>query len=231
MRRGALNLQVIMPGAGQGSISVYLLAMQQQLLREGHTMGIQNPRGSDLVAVRTTGLAAALDMDPTHILWIDSDMVFPSDLASVLASHDRDVVACNIIVKDMTGKFYATDEHIPDPSGSSQISSLGLAGLQRVRRVGMGIMMTKADVYRTIDFPWFGHRWYYHEHGEWLPATFDTYHDVALDFSKWRSSFEDWWLCERFERSGIDIWIDHSMSNRVAHLGQVAFYAQGVGIA
>lgn len=231
-----MRLQIVMPGAGQGAMSVYLVALLNYTYSAGvgHSIGIQNPRGSDLVAVRTAGLDAALSENPTHILWIDSDIIFPPDLALTLASHDLDVVGCNVIVKDMTGNFYATNSHIPDPSGASQISSLGKSGIEKVKRVGLGVMMTKADVYNRISFPWFGHRWYYKSGKDWLPADFDTHveNDAARPLSdNWRSSFEDWWLCERFERAGIDVHIDHTLSCRVAHLGQVAFCAEGIGLA
>lgn len=144
-------------------------------------------------------------------------------------AHDVDVVACNVVVKDFAGRMYATNSHIPNPSGEEQISSVGRSGLEKVRRIGLGIMLTKADVYSRIRFPWFGHRWYRRiDKNCWLPVRFEDKYSGEVDMADWRTSFEDWWLCERFEEAGIDVQIDHDMSQKVGHRGSCVFMPEGV---
>lgn len=228
-----MKLELITPGYAQGNLHVFLVSMVNYLRDHGHeAIGIQNPCGSDLVAVRTSGVLAALKHNPTHILWIDSDMTFECDLASRLLAHDKDVVTCNTVVKDFRGVPSATNSTVPSPDGSDQVSSTDKTGLEKIKRIGMGIMMVKADVFSRIQFPWFGHKWYVD-----LPVT--GWSEVgykqgiayaALDPAKWRTSFEDWYFCERLQDAGIDIWLDHDASQTIGHRGTCVFRQAGVSI-
>ena len=45
-------------------------------------------------------LDAAIRVGATHLLWLDTDMTFPRDVAIRLAMHNRPVVACNCVMRD-----------------------------------------------------------------------------------------------------------------------------------
>jgi hypothetical protein len=86
----------------------------------------------------------------THILWLDSDMTFPSDTALRLLAHDKDVVAVNYVMRRESWRPIARRD-------GGRISSLGATGLERVDDVGMGVFLMKTSVLDGLPSP---HFWY-----------------------------------------------------------------------
>lgn len=86
----------------------------------------------------------------THILWLDSDMTFPSDTALRLLKHDKDVVAVNYVMRRDSWRPIAR-------RGGKRLSSLDATGLERVDDVGMGVFLMKTSVIEGIPSP---HFWY-----------------------------------------------------------------------
>ena len=86
----------------------------------------------------------------THILWLDSDMTFPSDTALRLLKHDKDIVAINYVMRRESWKPIARRD-------GKRISSLDATGLERVDDVGMGVFLMKTSVVQNIPSPRF---WY-----------------------------------------------------------------------
>ena len=66
------------------------------------SVAIQNTKGSILPQLRTKLVLKALEMDATHVLFVDSDMTFPSWLLQRMMEHDVDVVAMNCVTKSLT---------------------------------------------------------------------------------------------------------------------------------
>jgi len=71
-------------------------------------------------------------------------------------------------------------------------------GLEKVWRVGTGVMMIKSTVFHDIKKPWFPVKWIESE-------------------QRWQG--EDWGFCEKLEQAGIPIWVDHDTSALVGHWG------------
>lgn len=126
----------------------------------------------------------------THLLMVDSDQTFPHDLLRRWLGHRRSVIAANIATKAEPPQETACQRGFVPTSQAR--------GLERVWRVGTGIMMVKTSVFDLIPKPWFPTRW--------IP-----------ELDKWQG--EDWGFCELLERAGIDIWIDHDVSREVGHRG------------
>ena len=74
-----------------------------------------NTKGSILPRSRTTLVQNALKSGCSHILFLDSDMVFPASTLHRLLQWDKAVVACNCPVKTLpsnpTARLAPTDEH------------------------------------------------------------------------------------------------------------------------
>jgi hypothetical protein len=86
----------------------------------------------------------------THILWLDSDMTFPSDTALRLLKHDKDVVAVNYVMRRESWRPIARRD-------GKRISSLEATGLEAVDDVGMGVFLMKTSVVQNLPRPCF---WY-----------------------------------------------------------------------
>lgn len=208
-----VKLHVVVPGDSRGPFFTYLAALIYKTGNNGVLVDLSNPRGSDLVSVRTLGAMQAIESGATHILWIDSDMIVPDDAALKLLEHNLPIVAVNYVMK--------RKEMLPVTSiDGVRISSIGKSGLEKVDGTGMGFMMTNVDIYHKMRFPWFGHRWF--------PNELVSPIGVPKDIEEWPSSFEDAYFCDRARQSEIDIYIDHDLSLKTGHYGGCVYYQQGI---
>lgn len=140
-------------------------------------------------------LEKAIKLGATHVLWLDTDMSFPEDLALRLHMHDRPIVACNYRVRQASGLFTAArgDQRVPTTKAST--------GLESVDYVGMGAMLMQADVVAGLGRPWFRH----------------GLNDFGGDVG------EDVMFCRGLSAAGHTIYIDHDLSKEMSHLGLHAF--------
>lgn len=134
----------------------------------------------------------------THILFIDTDMLFPKDTIEALLEHEQDVVAANCVTRKHPVRFTAQIK------GEEVVTLPQYDGLKKVCRVGTGVMMINADVFRKIKKPWFAIGW------------------SPLSNSELG---EDYMFCQQCEMSNIDIYIDETISRRIRHMG---YYSYGI---
>jgi hypothetical protein len=143
---------------------------------------IDNRRGSILPGLRQKILDDAIKQDCTHLLFIDSDQIFPMELAAHWISLDKPVIAANI----------ATKEDLSKPTAKKRVggvfvphySDVGADAYTKVVRVGTGIMMMKREVFAALPRPAFTPYW----------------SEEVQDYV-----FEDWKLCEHLEEMGVPI--------------------------
>jgi hypothetical protein len=136
----------------------------------------------------------------THLMWIDSDMVFkPEDLDKLLA-HDKDIVSGVYLMEG--GSSYATvkewDEEFFQKNGSFQFLTPEVAGteLMEVAYSGFGFMLIKHGVFEALEYPWF--RPIFYNIGD------------CMDFCA-----EDVGFCRTATEKGFKIWVDPSV--KVGH--------------
>jgi len=95
----------------------------------------------------------ALKNECTHILFLDSDMTFPTEIISQLLKHDKDIVGGiyvnrhnqNTVVayKKKKGELYVN------------LVSDEFKGLIEVDGIGTGALLIKTDVFKKLPKPWF----------------------------------------------------------------------------
>lgn len=183
---------------------------------ERQRMGTVNPRSSDLIMSRTGCVQTALTAGATHILWLDSDMLFPANTLHRLFAHRKPVVAGNYAGKAKHHQVTAQNEHYPRPNGEDAVFSLGKTGLEHVKRAGMGCMLVACEVFYRIDYPFFGHSWHWMGDGEPKTRIKDP---KTFPWTSWKGAFEDWFFCKRLEDGGIPLLVDHDLSNELGHYG------------
>jgi hypothetical protein len=137
-------------------------------------------------------LEAAIKQGATHVLWLDTDMTVPRELAVLLALHDQPIVACNYVVRQASGLFTACrgDQRVPTTATST--------GLEAVDYVGLGAMLMRTEVVAGLGRPWFRH----------------GLNDLGGDVG------EDVMFCRGLTRAGYTVYIDHDCSKVVGHIGQ-----------
>lgn len=177
---------------------VYIAA---QLFEEGQQREVVliDKRSSNLPRSRQECLEDALMQDCTHALFIDTDQIFPRDTAHRLLAWKKPIVAANIPLKvypsfptaraKSNGPFgtpvYSHSKHTP-------------AGIEKIWRVGSGVMMIDLAILKSIPKPWFELR----------------YSDKHQQFVG-----EDWYFVGKAEEAGFDTYIDHDLSRHVSHVG------------
>lgn len=163
---------------------------------------IQFTNGSLVYNSRTFLVNYALANGFTHIMWIDSDMVFPSDTLYRLFKHGLDIVTCIC--------YGRTDNHSPcaymnvtrgDKTHSGCLTPIEISDtmpeLIEVDGCGAAMMLVKTDVYKKVGKRF--HEWYE---------------------PKWNLG-EDLSFTERVKECGYKIWCDTTIE--IGHIGTQVF--------
>lgn len=144
-------------------------------------------------------LESAIKQGATHILWLDTDMSFPPELAVRLAMHDTPVVACNYVTRDGSSRFTALREDANQFITGRVETRPESTGLEAVDAVGMGAMLVSMEAMQALPRPRFTHGTH--------PVTGG---DVG----------EDIVFCRSLRAAGFTVYIDHDLSKEVGHVGQ-----------
>lgn len=128
----------------------------------------------------------------SHLVFLDADMVFPTDvLARLLRHHDRGVVSGFYVQK--TAPYYpiALKDGVRQSSGVTlyQHDEGPFAGALRPQEVvGMGCTLIPLEAFERIgDRPWF---------------------EYQNDAQGWPLVSEDVPFCQRARAAGVSIWLD-----------------------
>lgn len=141
----------------------------------------------------------AKDIKCDYVLWLDSDMMFPSTTALRLLAHNKDVVACNYMKRSKPLKTVAyTDLRNWD----SWLPLEPKDDLIKVEGVGMGCMLMKTEIFGSLQKPYFEF----------------TYKGDTQD---WYG--EDFMLLTKLRLNGFNVYIDTILSMDIKHLGIYAF--------
>ena len=165
----------------------------------GITTAIRNIRGSMLWKQRADLVQGALDLDCTHLLFVDSDQTFPANTLRRLLHHKKPVVACNVATKQYPSSPTARKWHNKEPW--PVFTTVESTGLEEVWRIGTGIMMVDLSIIKNIPKPWFKVSW----------------GDEGEQYG------EDWWFCQQIEEAGYPIFIDHDLSKEIGHIGSMTY--------
>lgn len=164
-------------------------------------LGIDNPKGSILSRSRQLIVTRALGMDATHIMFIDSDMVFPPNLLHVLLEWDEMIVACNCATKQLPANPTARLKN-DTLAGIPLYTEEDSEGLKEVWRVGTGVMLVNMEVFEKLEAPYWEILW---------KPEVDDYQG------------EDWNFCEKLQEAGIPLYVDQGMSRDIGHAGILVY--------
>jgi hypothetical protein len=111
-------------------------------------------RGQSPARNRNLMIQQALEHDCSHILFLDDDVAFPTNLLTSLIKHDKDVVTALYLMRSYPHQpiifDYADDEgkcgwHFPSDKES---------GLIKIVNCGLGSVLIKAEVFKKLKKPW-----------------------------------------------------------------------------
>jgi hypothetical protein len=156
--------------------------------------------GSVIAQQRNILAEQALSINATHILWLDSDMHVPTTTVARLLAHKKPIVAGTYSTRVKPQRSVAFVDQYNLNQRLEHTS-----GIHQVFAVGMGCMLVDAEVYRTLDKPWF--------HYHWNEDTEDL-------------SGEDIYFCKQALDNGYEIFVDCDLSQELAHFGSKAYLIQ-----
>lgn len=174
-----------------------------QLFKTTSDIGIETylffDSGTVLLNQREHLVKMAKDVDADYILWLDSDMIFPSTTAVRLLNHNRDIVACNYMKRTQPQNTVA---YVDTNDWESWVPLIRQDGLIKVQGVGMGCMLMKTECFDKLRKPYFEF----------------TYTEKTQDWIG-----EDFTLQQKLQNNGYEIFIDTVLSMELKHMGIQAF--------
>ena len=138
-------------------------------------------------------LEASRKQGATHILWLDTDMSVPRELAVLLAMHEQPIVGVNYRVRQASGLFTAQRE-----DKTRVETTAASTGLEAVAALGFGAVLMRADVVDGLGRPWFRH----------------GLNEMGGDIG------EDITFFAGLRAAGYEILLDHDLSKTIGHIGQ-----------
>ena len=136
----------------------------------------------------------AINSECTHLLWIDSDMVFQPDLLNVLLSHNLPIVGVNYVRRGLPTRPTATAIE-----GGLLYTEDDSEGLAEVQHLGFGCLLTDIRVYNEVDLPFF---------------------QFEVMKNKFGFRGEDVYFCNKLRKAGIKIYCDQKLSRQIGHIGE-----------
>ena len=177
----------------KAEFSLCLANLMKKLGQDGVGTWVHMRKGSLIAAQRQRLAEEAMSVGSHGILWLDSDMTFPSDIYHQLMRREKAIVGAAYSVKDESGDSTAMIDH----DGTLERVNAG-TGLRRVDACGFGALFTDITVFEQMPRPWF-----------------QTTYDYEYEYH----NGEDVFFCEQARDRGYDIWVDMDLSKQIGHVG------------
>ena len=145
---------------------------------------------------RNFTVAQAIKNNCSHILFSDDDMCYAEDALERLLSHDKDIIGALYSVRRQPPALVI--EYKKDSGVNNDKEARSATNIFECEAIGTGLMLVKTEVFKKIQSPFFGYKWF--ENGMVKMST-------------------DWFFCEKARKAGISIWADPLIKN-VGHLGE-----------
>jgi len=150
-------------------------------------------RSCDIVSNRTWLVNEAIKNGGTHILFVDSDMIFPDDTIPRLLAHKKEIVG----VKYKKREFPVNWLYEPI-NGESEKE------IFTVKYVGLGLMLIDLSIFTDKEKP-LGSPWF----------------NFGRDSQGALAMGEDVWFCNTARFAGYDVWVDPTL--KIGHVGEYIF--------
>lgn len=156
--------------------------------------------GSRITSNRNQLVKMAQRKGATHILFIDTDMIWPNDALQRLLTHGRDIV-CATTCKRGDEEGIPIGCAIAQEGGKPGVVEVR-GGLVEMRLVGSCFMLIRMEVFDKIG----------------LPAYYEP-----PDAENGDAFGEDITFCKLATAAGYRIWLDYNLSAELGHLGDKVY--------
>lgn len=150
---------------------------------------------------RNAIIDSALEVNATHVFFVDDDLLIPQDTLTRLLAHDKDIVSGLYLTRNFPHAPIAMDIALTDGSCRFKFLKSGETGLVEAVNFGLGCCLIKTDVFRKMEKPWI-------RLGQLNPQ-------------EWNDDIE---FFNRARHSGYQLWLD--LDVRCGHMATVAIWPQ-----
>lgn len=187
----ALDSKILICTPSPGEVQATFAYDLGYLMRESGAAFVLS-LGSQLSSLRSGLIKYAKETGASHVLFIDSDMRFPSNTIVRLLARRKDVVGANCRVRT------TEDEVWTGRTVDGFISSAGKKGVEEVDTLGFGVTLIDMKIFEEVEEPLFAMPW---------------------DGEKYVG--EDIFFCLKIKKAGFSIWVDHDFSQEVRHTASI----------
>lgn len=168
-------------------------------------LSVLSTKTSLLPKARHELVQRSIERGCTHLLFIDTDQTFPAWTAHALLSRNVPVIGANVATKCVPSGPTARLKSDKWVGGDKLFTMPNSSGIEKVWRVGTGVLLIDLSIFDKLSKPWFSVEW----------RTWDEGKEDILG--------EDWYLMEKIEKAGFDIYVDHDVSKHVGHIGNFEY--------
>ena len=173
-----------------------LTALERKLARDGTDFDEQIIGGTLVYWARNRIAKRAIDGGYTHVLWLDSDMIFGENTVDDLLWCGKDMV-CGAFVSRKPPYGPCIYSSIEDPANMVKVEDFGLEPF-RVDGCGMAVVLTSVELLKKV---------------------WDRFGTCFQPMDRYG---EDLAFCERVKAIGGEIWCEPTV--RVGHIAHIPVY-------
>lgn len=178
-----------------GDVKTKTLFSVAKLLQKYPEANLVTWEGCNVHQARINIVSEAIRGNCTHLLFIDSDMVFEPDALKRLLQRDKEIVGVDANCRSLP---LTSTVKIHDEEGNKIYTASD--DLYECYAVGTGFMLIKMSVFQEIEKPWF----FYEQ---------DKDGDMKVG--------SDMWFCRQARNKDIKIWCDPTI--KIGHLGDFIY--------
>ena len=198
-------------GTVNASFAVCAAALVAHSAAQGVQITIINAESSLNMVNRNYAVRQASEADCTHVLFLDSDMVFPADALMRLLQADKSIVG-TLYARRVHP--YATLGYLLDKESTDDVREAG--------EMGLGCILIKLSVFDSLKAPYFR-----------CPAVESTMliSDELRGFDLTGIHAGDTiddsiWFSKAARRAGFQLWVDVPLTLEVGHTGFSTHYVE-----
>lgn len=167
--------------------------------------------GTYIHSARQQLIEMAINAGADYILWLDSDMRFPSNAVFRLLSHNVDLVGINYSTRGVPPVYTAIKTTgIDNGTGIAEKveTTADKTGLEEASAIGFGCCLMRTEWLHRLHDP-------YGEKGPWFFFEWNPEHKGMVG--------EDVYFCRLAREVGATVYVDHDLSKECAHIGQLEY--------